>query len=558
MGDNTFNIKITAVDNATKVVNKVNKSVDKIFRPYDNAKRSTKSFFDAIGKNALVAKPLAAFEKLGSSISAIGSTFGVAENSVLAGSARMATALGAIGGPIGGILAGTAAVVGGTAAVAVKMGELGFDVALVAKNLGVTTGKLQEYRAASQLAGLSTGSMDSSLAGLGTTLQDASAGRNLQAATLLSQMGVSIKRTKDGAVDTVQAFRDISEVISKISDPNIAKKMTDMLGLTESLPLLRQGTAALDTYIATAKKAGMVMTDELVQKNEQQAESWHKIKGAIDGIGISIGNTTAKYVDLEAVANSAERAADAFAKKSEEKSKPSFFGAAFRPALGAIAMGPYGVYQAVKSQWMDSGGAPEGSRSQSGKVTDLTGNPAVDSAGRVARGIRTNNPGNLRSWPGAGSSGGYATFATPEDGLKAAGRNLMGYQDKYGINTISKIINRWAPASDNNNVPAYVAAMSKSTGFGADQKLDLHDPKVLAPLISAITKHENGQNPYDADTIAKAAVAAVREAQGGTDGSSGAPINLVVHNAPPGMSIKAVRGLGQSTVGMTMAPGGAS
>lgn len=560
MGDSVFNIKITAVDNATKVVNKVNKSVSQIFRPYDNAKKSTKSFFDALGKNDLIARPLSGLTKLGGAIGSIGSSFGIAENSVIASSSRMAASIGSIGGPFGALAAGAVVAAGTVGSITVKMATLGFDIAKVAKFLGVTTNHLQEYRGAAQLAGLTTDSMDSSLGNLGTTLQDASAGRNMQAATLLTQMGITVQRTKEGAVDTVQAYRDIAGVVSKITDPNIAKKMTDILGISESLPLLREGTTALDGYIAKARRAGLVQSTELVNSNQTQAKSWMEIKGAIEGVGISVGNLIADMVNLGKVSDMATKAAETISKKQDAKQSPTI-GSAFRPALAAIGMGPYGVYRALKGELYGYGTNPSaGSRSVSGKVTDLTGNAAIDSvASGVPRGIRTNNPGNLRSWSGAGSSGGFAQFASPEDGLKAAGKNLIAYQEKYGINTINKIISRWAPASDNNNVPAYVSAMSKSTGFGADQQLDMKDPKVLAPLISAITKHENGQNPYDADTIAKAAVAAVKEAQSGPNGgSNGQPIQLVVQGLPQGMTIKAVRGLGQSTVGQTMQPGGMS
>ena len=106
MADSVFNIRISAVDDATKVVNKVNKAVNKIFRPYDNAKKSTKSFFDALGKNDLLSRPLSGFQKLGGAIGSIGSTFGVAESSVLASSARIAAAISSIGGPFGAMVAG--------------------------------------------------------------------------------------------------------------------------------------------------------------------------------------------------------------------------------------------------------------------------------------------------------------------------------------------------------------------------------------------------------------------------------------------------------------------
>lgn len=110
----------------------------------------------------------------------------------------------------------------------------------------------------------------------------------------------------------------------------------------------------------------------------------------------------------------------------------------------------------------------------------------------------------------------------------------------------------WAPSADGNDVPGYIASLSKQTGFGADQALNLHDPKVLAPLLSAITKRENGQNPYDAESFSKAAASAARETQG-----SAPTVNLVVHNVPAGLTVK-VAGSTPNNVGLSFAPGSAN
>lgn len=48
-------------------------------------------------------------------------------------------------------------------------------------------------------------------------------------------------------------------------------------------------------------------------------------------------------------------------------------------------------------------------------------------------GLRNNNPGNIEAgsnpWEGqTGSDGRFATFATPEHGIRALGKNLLSYQ----------------------------------------------------------------------------------------------------------------------------------
>lgn len=120
------------------------------------------------------------------------------------------------------------------------------------------------------------------------------------------------------------------------------------------------------------------------------------------------------------------------------------------------------------------------------------------------RGIRNNNPGNLEAagWQGqTGTDGRFATFATPQDGIRAAARNLLAYQDGHGLNTIGAIVARWAPAADGNDVAAYTASVAKETGLPADKPLDLHDSGTMMKLVTAMVSHENGQQPYPPGVI---------------------------------------------------------
>lgn len=583
MADTTFNIRITAVDKATQVINRVNDRIGKAFRPYEQAKRSAGAFFDAIGKNDLVAKPLWALEKIGAGVTNLGASFGIAESSVLGGTARIASSLGMVGGPFGAFAAGAVVAGGAAAAVGVKMGQLGFDIERTARSLGMSTERLQEYRGAAKLAGLSTEAMDSSLGSLAATLTDAAAGRNPQAQALLDQFGISVKKTKDGAVDVDDALRRIANSVSRLKDPNMQRKAVDILGLQDTLTLLREGEGAMVSLMGKARQLGYVMGDEVVKQNKKQADSWNETKTAIDSIGISLGNIIAKYVQLDRVAEQADKWAQSVAKSDEKKkvetaklekeakllpgARPTnavggalydwfttFWGAPNRSASARIATGKI----------TEPGSAPAAAPAPGGGVVGAE-SPAGAGRGFIQpRGIRNNNPGNLNYAGQAGATkeggpgGRFATFETPELGITAMAKNLMAYQDKYAINTVSKIVSRWAPASDGNNVAAYVAAVSKQTGFKPDESLDLKDPKVLAPLISAITKHENGQNPYSPETIAKAIADALSTTRSSNDGSSKEPIRLVFEGLPRGMTVKAVRGLGQSPVGMSMLPGGQS
>lgn len=119
-------------------------------------------------------------------------------------------------------------------------------------------------------------------------------------------------------------------------------------------------------------------------------------------------------------------------------------------------------------------------------------------------GIRNNNPGNLRKWGDAQVVGGFAQFATREEGLEAEQKQLKLYGSR-GINTLSSIASTWAPNSENDTA-AYIAGLSKSTGYDPNKKLDLNDPAVLARVANAINKNENGAAYGNMITTAQGAI----------------------------------------------------
>ena len=119
------------------------------------------------------------------------------------------------------------------------------------------------------------------------------------------------------------------------------------------------------------------------------------------------------------------------------------------------------------------------------------------------RGIRNNNPGNIEfkekvNWQGTSDKkhdGRFIVFETPEYGLRAMARTLRTYQRKHKLDTVRKIVGRWAPPSE-NDTNSYVESVARNTGVNPDQRLNLENDQELLPLMRAMIKHENGRNPY--------------------------------------------------------------
>lgn len=144
-----------------------------------------------------------------------------------------------------------------------------------------------------------------------------------------------------------------------------------------------------------------------------------------------------------------------------------------------------------------------------GKVMDWMGREkrAVTEA-RQSRGARNFNPGNIRigdPWQGLmpredmtpeqAAEKEFCVFKSPKWGIRALCRVLIAYKDKYQLDTVTKIITRWAPPGENDTA-AYVWSVCEQTGFGATEVIDVYDPDTMRALVKAIITHENGGNPY--------------------------------------------------------------
>lgn len=124
-----------------------------------------------------------------------------------------------------------------------------------------------------------------------------------------------------------------------------------------------------------------------------------------------------------------------------------------------------------------------------------------------SRGLRNNNPGNIRKsgdpWLGLAAEQPdheFFTFTEPQFGIRALAKVLMNYRRLYGLNTIDAIIRRWAPPSE-NDTDAYIRAVASRTGIPAKASLNL--PADLDVLVPAIIRHENGAQPYPPELIAQ-------------------------------------------------------
>lgn len=123
---------------------------------------------------------------------------------------------------------------------------------------------------------------------------------------------------------------------------------------------------------------------------------------------------------------------------------------------------------------------------------------SVYQGGRLTRGLRNNNPGNIRL--GGGRFQGevhpsrdpeFKEFETIEWGYRAMFVIIHNYDELYNINTLDKIIARWAPPVE-NDTQGYVRNVAKCMGLNASSYIDSMDGDQMTRLVGAMSYIETG------------------------------------------------------------------
>ncbi len=117
------------------------------------------------------------------------------------------------------------------------------------------------------------------------------------------------------------------------------------------------------------------------------------------------------------------------------------------------------------------------------------------------RGIRNNNPGNIRhgqKWQGLAqvqTDNEFCVFSRPEYGIRALCRTLRTYQRKYGLRDVRSIINRFAPPVE-NDTESYIKDVCMKLDVKPDTPIDLDEKGIMVNMLKAIIRHENREQPY--------------------------------------------------------------
>ena len=117
----------------------------------------------------------------------------------------------------------------------------------------------------------------------------------------------------------------------------------------------------------------------------------------------------------------------------------------------------------------------------------------------LPRGIRNNNPGNIRitntKWQGKipnvqNTDGAFEQFQSYRWGVRAMTKLLINYMNVRGLRTLTEILNTYAPKSE-NNTNAYIQTVSNETGIHPNTRLTPNF-QTMQKLVISMARVENG------------------------------------------------------------------
>lgn len=161
-------------------------------------------------------------------------------------------------------------------------------------------------------------------------------------------------------------------------------------------------------------------------------------------------------------------------------------------------------------------------RSQAGEVVDMVARIIECATDKEAekiiefikktnmkpRGLGNNNPGNIRingdKFQGEvipSRDKAFKQFESMAYGYRAIFKILRNYQRNYKLDTIRKMIHRWAPESENNTL-AYVMTVSSRSGISPDDPVSADNREMMIRIVAAMSFVENGVEAVMPDVIA--------------------------------------------------------
>lgn len=394
-------------------------------------------------------------------------------DSVEAGAKRATGSLGMLGSMLGkggmiGIALGSLIYAGKVVddkmfSVARSLRRLGID----SKNFGKTASEMRNLQNASEMVGGSMEDATQTVSDLSKSLFDLKFNGQVSGSLLmLSRLGVQFQDSYGRARDFEDVMLDTATAIERAK---AAGRMTD----AEAFQFATQ--AGFSGGMAQLVTGGRSAAErELAKQQARRQVQGKDVAGATRWERSSISLGQAKVAEI------GNAGMDAYGnKRAGFNEGVESAGTATVEALKDFGLAVDKVTDKLSRFFSSIPSSSSGARA----------GRAVMGSGNMTRGLRNNNPLNLKALKGQrADKDGFRIFDTMEEGIRAADRQL-GINESRGTDTVSEQVNTWAPASDNNDVAAYLRSIKKQTGLDPNSKTG---PGNRVALMAAMALHESG------------------------------------------------------------------
>ncbi|RNT18849.1 hypothetical protein [Morganella morganii] len=433
----------------------------------------------------------------------------------------LAGKLTSIGG-IGAIIAGGGKLITG-------MAEEGKNITTSAANTGMTVEESTRLSGTLQQKGVSKDDARNQMEGYYEKLSQAVIGKDDQLLASIRSIGADVVRRPDGSADVTNTLLSIEKAIKTLPEHR-NWELRDNLKLTpDMIALLREGD--LQGRLNKSDKFGLTMDGEFAEKmtevDTQLSEAGAKLTGKmnqiqkslyefidspsiipdfgdLDGAMKNIRESELRINDTEDNFYHGDKRQDIIrwaAKDKEYRDSLSWFEDLRMTALDPDDKMYTDIYNKWSDKWEEQRERAEAGKNKPALNSKVPDNWVQDEQYNPnRRGLRNNNPGNLIAAPNStgydyGNDHRYVKFGSSRDGIAAMSRQLM-LDAEDGLNTFDGLLKKYAPAKAKNNTQGYIDRVSKGTGFGPHEPLNMHDPNVLAKVIPHMIKVENIEQPY--------------------------------------------------------------
>jgi hypothetical protein len=391
-----------------------------------------------------------------------------------------------------------------------------------AKNVGEGAHELNAWDNAAELAGGSAADAEADIRNLSSSITSLKATGEVSSLLLLFQrLGVAIYDSQGKTRKLTDIYKDAGDKLKAFNRADAAN-LAKNAGISDTTLNLIIAQADERQRLLDLGEKNAAVDEKAVEQAQEMQEAWRGIGQQVKSVGTTILTDFAGPVK-EAFSWVSKLFASAGQSKLLQQAF-SILGGLIHSVVDVVKLAFNGLELLGHTkivQWVLSLGSKllgltanlqtslnDSLDDRVKAAQDATRGPleqpkSDDRKGVIQRGNNSvnNNPGNLRFAGQAGATAGangFAAFPTLAAGIQAANRQLDLYAQR-GVNTISKIVSKWAPASENDTA-SYIADLEKKLGIGRDKELSGADRQ---KLLQAIFGHE-GRTKVSAAQIAGA------------------------------------------------------